>query len=179
MNDKNKSIVVALKKFYSLYCGFGAILIALIASIVIISVIARYCFGKSWQQLQEFCTVSFALSSFWGMGLCVLSNEHIIVDTLVIKFNKKVQRSFALLGLIVTFIVVAIFTYLSFEYVVTNGRQLSYGMRIPMYYLYGIMPITSALCLVCVVIRVVLWFKNIEDPLDHRDPEDEDQGNVA
>lgn len=166
-SGKNRGLK-ALKTFYNIYCGLGALLLAVIALIVIFSVVARYFFSKSWQELQEFCVVCFALSSFWGMGLCILNNEHIIVDVLVSRMGKRLRRVFDLISLLITLAVMSFFTYQSFLYVAANGRQLSYGMRIPMYWLYGIMPLASVLCLICVVIRLVLWGMDIPNPLDYQ-----------
>ena len=41
---------------------------ALLAALVIFTVIARYCFSLSWKQLAEFNTTLFAFTTFWGMG---------------------------------------------------------------------------------------------------------------
>lgn len=158
-----------LKKIHDVYLAVGALILALITVLVTFTVIARYFFGQSWMQLQEFITVCFALSSFWGMGLCVLNNEHIVVDVLIIRMKGKLRRIFDMVSLLVTTVVLAFFTYQSFIYVINNGRQLSYGMRIPMYWLYGIMPVAAVLSLICVLVRWVLWFKNVPNPLDSHD----------
>ena len=44
---------------------------ALLAALVIFTVIARYCFSLSWKQLAEFNTTLFAFTTFWGMGCAV------------------------------------------------------------------------------------------------------------
>ena len=45
---------------------------ALLAALVIFTVIARYCFSLSWKQLAEFNTTLFAFTTFWGMGINVI-----------------------------------------------------------------------------------------------------------
>ena len=52
---------------------------ALLAALVIFTVIARYCFSLSWKQLAEFNTTLFAFTTFWGMGINVIKDEHVIV----------------------------------------------------------------------------------------------------
>ena len=49
---------------------------ALLAALVIFTVIARYCFSLSWKQLAEFNTTLFAFTTFWGMGINVIKDEH-------------------------------------------------------------------------------------------------------
>jgi len=35
------------------------------------------------------------------------------------------------------------------------GKQISQGMEIPMKYMYGIMPLSGAICALCIVIKIV------------------------
>ena len=53
---------------------------ALLAALVIFTVIARYCFSLSWKQLAEFNTTLFAFTTFWGMGINVIKDEHVMID---------------------------------------------------------------------------------------------------
>ena len=55
---------------------------ALLAALVIFTVIARYCFSLSWKQLAEFNTTLFAFTTFWGMGINVIKDEHVVIDIL-------------------------------------------------------------------------------------------------
>lgn len=55
---------------------------ALLAALVIFTVIARYCFSLSWKQLAEFNTTLFAFTTFWGMGINVIKDEHVMIDIL-------------------------------------------------------------------------------------------------
>lgn len=52
---------------------------ALLAALVIFTVIARYCFSLSWKQLAEFNTTLFAFTTFWGMGINVIKDEHVMI----------------------------------------------------------------------------------------------------
>ena len=44
------------KKLFDIYFTIGVIAMALLAALVIFTVIARYCFSLSWKQLAEFNT---------------------------------------------------------------------------------------------------------------------------
>ena len=35
------------------------------------------------------------------------------------------------------------------------GKQISQGMEIPMRYMYGIMPVCGAICLVCIAVKLI------------------------
>ena len=40
-------------------------------------------------------------------------------------------------------------------YTVKMGKQISMGMEIPMFYMYGLMPLCGVICAVCIVIKAV------------------------
>ena len=61
------------------YFTIGVIAMALLAALVIFTVIARYCFSPSWKQLAEFNTTLFAFTTFWGMGINAVSYTHLDV----------------------------------------------------------------------------------------------------
>ena len=53
---------------------------ALLAALVIFTVIARYCFSLSWKQLAEFNTTLFAFTTFWGMGINVIKDDETVAS---------------------------------------------------------------------------------------------------
>ena len=65
-----------------MYFTIGVIAMALLAALVIFTVIARYFFSLSWKQLSEFNTTLFAFTTFWGMGINVIKDEHVMIDIL-------------------------------------------------------------------------------------------------
>ena len=62
-----------------LYMGVGAVAMGLLAFLVIFTVIMRYCFSLSWKSVSEFNVLLFTFTTFWGLGLNVLKNEHVSV----------------------------------------------------------------------------------------------------
>ena len=105
---------------------------ALLAALVIFTVIARYFFSLSWKELSEFNTTLFAFTTFWGM---------------------------AIINYLIVLAVVLVFTYQGFKYVGVAGKQISQGMEIPMMYMYGIMPVCGIICAICVVIKIITLYK--------------------
>jgi len=127
--------------------------------LVCFAVIMRYFFSLSWKQLSEFNVTLFAFTTFWGMGVNVIKDEHVVIDMLYDKIKPSIKRWVGIIDYIIVLIVDLIFTYYGFVYVGMAGKQISQGMEIPMKYMYGIMPISGVLCAVCVVVKIIMLYK--------------------
>ena len=79
---------------------------ALLAALVIFTVIARYCFSLSWKQLAEFNTTLFAFTTFWGMGINVIKDEHVMIDILYDGVKPARKRWLALVNYLIVLAVV-------------------------------------------------------------------------
>ena len=75
-----------------LYMGVGAVAMGLLAFLVIFTVIMRYCFSLSWKSVSEFCVLLFTFTTFWGMGLNVLKNEHVSINILYDRLPPVVRK---------------------------------------------------------------------------------------
>ncbi|MCI8295388.1 MAG: TRAP transporter small permease subunit [Lachnospiraceae bacterium] len=153
------SVIESLKKvgqkIFSIYFGIGVAAMGLLAVLVIFSVIARYFFSLSWKELSEFNVTLFAFTTFWGMGINVLKNEHVIIDILYDRIPPAIKRWLSVLNYLIVLVVVLVFTYQGIQYVGVAGKQISQGMEIPMKYMYGIMPISGVICALCVVLKII------------------------
>jgi hypothetical protein len=98
-------------------------------------------------------------NSSWVMGLCVLKNEHVVIDVLYNVFPPAVKRWISLINYFVVFIINSLFFYYSWIYVDKIGTHLSKGMMIPMSYYYTIMPVSCFICAICIVIKMVETIK--------------------
>jgi len=127
----------------------------LLAVLVIFSVIARYFFSLSWKELSEFNVTLFAFTTFWGMGINVIKNEHVMIDILYDGVKPAIKRWLSVLNYIIVLVVDMVFVVQGFKYVGVAGKQISQGMEIPMKYMYGIMPISGIICALCVVIKII------------------------
>ena len=143
------------KKIFDVYFGIGAVAMGLLAFLIAFTVIARYFFALSWEGLAEFNITLFAFTTFWGMGVCIIKNEHVIIDILYDRVKPSIKRWLAVLDYVIVLVVDFIFTYEGFRYVAVAGKQISLGMEIPMKYMYGIMPISGILCGICVIVKIV------------------------
>ncbi len=138
------------------YVGIGTAAMGLLALCVIFTVIARYFFSLSWKELEEFVTTLFAFTTFWGLGVAVLENEHVVIDILYRLFKPRARRIISVFNLLVALAVTLTVCVFSFTYIAKVGSHLSPGMMIPMKYLYGIMPVCFIICAVCILIRIIL-----------------------
>ena len=127
----------------------------LLAVLVIFSVIARYFFSHSWKQLAEFNVTLFAFTTFWGMGINILKNEHVIIDIFYDSVKPAWKRWLSVMNYLIVLVVDLVFTWQGIKYVGVAGKQISQGMEIPMKYMYGIMPVCGAIGAVCIVIKII------------------------
>ncbi len=150
--DKKKKL---RQKLIDLYAVIGTVAMGLLALLVVFSVTMRYCFSLSWKGLSEFNVVLFAFTTFWGMGLNVLKGEHVIIDILYDGVKPAGKRWLSVFNYTIVLIVDLVFTYQGWLYAAKMGKQISQGMEIPMYFMYGIMPVCGTLCAICIVAKIV------------------------
>ena len=143
------------RKLFDIYFGIGVVAMGLLAVLVIFTVVMRYCFGLNWKHLAEFNITLFAFTTFWGMGVNVIKDEHVIIDILYDGLKPAIKRWVSVFNYIVVLIVDVVFTHQALLYTMKMGKQISQGMEIPMYFMYGIMPVSGAICAVCIVIKII------------------------
>lgn len=147
------------KKLFDLYFLIGVVAMALLAALVVFSVIARYFFALSWKELSEFNTTLFAFTTFWGMGINVIKDEHVMIDIFYDRVKPARKRWLAIANYLIVLVVDLVFTWQGVKYVQVAGKQLSMGMEIPMSFMYGIMPVCGVICAVCVLIKIAMLYK--------------------
>ena len=147
--NKLKKLGATVEK---IYMGIGAAAMGLLAALVIFTVIMRYCFSLSWKSVS---VLLFTFTTFWAMGLNVLKNEHVSVTILYDMLKPAVKRWISVLNYIVMLVVDVLFIHYGWAYAVKMGKQLSMGMEIPMFYMYGLMPVCGVICAVCIVIKAI------------------------
>jgi len=148
---------------YKIYSGIGVFAIGLMTFAVIYSVVMRYIFNISYTFLEEFMTTLFAFTTFWGIGICILEDEHVVIDSIYSQFPAKVKQVVTFSNYIVVFIVNGVVLKYGVDYAIKYGSQISMGMRVPMFWMYGIIPLGSAIAAICIIIKLVTIVKA---PLD-------------
>ena len=157
-----------------IYMGIGAAAMGLLAFLVIVTVIMRYCFSLSWKSLSEFNVTLFCFTTFWAMGLNVLLDEHVSINILYDRIPPAIKRWVFVFNNIVMLVVDCLFVKYSWAYAMKMGKQISQGMEIPMVYMYGIMPVCGVICALCIVYKLV---DAIRAPLSAFEPKDKPLGD--
>ena len=143
------------KRLYQIYFGIGVAAMGLLALNVIFSVTARYCFSLGWKQLAEFNVTVFAFTTFWAMGICMLQGEHVMIDIFYDGIKPAIKRWLTVANYIIVLGVDLVFSFFAYKYTLMAGVQISQGMEVPMYFMYGIMPLSGLLCAVCIILKIV------------------------
>jgi len=145
----------AAKALKKLYMGIGIFAVGVMALCVMYAVIARYFFGVSHTFLEEFTTTAFAFTTFWGMGICILENEHVIIDTFFVLLPPRVKKYLTIFNQLVVLVILGFMLKYGYAYAMKFGKQISMGMRVPMVWMYGIIPLCSAIAAVCILVMLV------------------------
>jgi len=156
------SVQAAAKKIYGCYVGVGVTAMGFVAAGVIFTVIMRYFFNISFTFLEELITLMFTFTTFWGIGMCVLENEHVVIDFFFLKVPVNVQRWLNVVNYVFVLIILAVLQYYAIEWIKVAGKTISNGMRIKYRYIYGVMPIGVGVSLICVLVKVYSLVKNID-----------------
>ena len=134
----------------------------LIAFCVIYAVIARYFFGISYLFLEEFITTVFAFTTFWGIGICVMEEEHVSIQSIYDKFPPKLKIFATIFNFVVMIVVDLAMIKYGYLYMQKFGHQLSMGMSIPMKYMYGIIPLGCFIALITMLVKLVEYITNLK-----------------
>lgn len=143
------------KLVLDIYMGIGMVAMAILAVSVMFTVIMRYFFGLSWKEVSEFNILLFAFTTFWGMGINVIKDEHVVIDIFFDQIKPAVKRWIAVLNYLVVLAVDGFLVWYAIIYTQKTGKALSPGLGIPMKFLYGIMPVAGVICAICVVIKII------------------------
>ncbi|WP_165868458.1 TRAP transporter small permease [Natranaerovirga hydrolytica] len=143
------------KWMYKIYMGIGIFAVAFLATCVISSVIMRYFFGLSYAALEEFMTTLFAFTTFWGIGICIIEDEHIVIDSFYDFFPPLIKKWVTFFNYLIVLFVDWIIIKYGLSYTLQYGKHLSMGMRIPTYWMYGIIPLGASIAFVCIIIKLI------------------------
>lgn len=148
------------KALYKAYVGVGIAAMGFIAFAVIFAVVMRYFFGITFTFLEELITLVLAFSSFWGIGVCALENEHVIIDYFYLKIPVKFRRYVDIFNYVVVAATLVIIDKYAFKWIKVAGKALSNGLRIPYKFIYGAMPLGITVSLICVVYKIICLIMN-------------------
>lgn len=148
------------KALYKVYVGVGIAAMGFIAAAVIITVILRYFFGITFSFLEELITLVLAFSAFWGIGMCALENEHVVIDFFYLKIPSKFRRFVDIFNYLVIATTLVIVDYYTLNWISVAGKALSNGLRVPYKYIYGAMPLGITVSLLCIFYKLIYLILN-------------------
>ncbi|WP_298023230.1 TRAP transporter small permease [uncultured Dysosmobacter sp.] len=135
----------------------ASILIMAMAVIMCMNVILRYIFGFSFNWGDEILRYMSIYCSFLGIAAAFRYGSHIGITVFVEKlFPERTRKFFRLLSDIVTILFMVVLTWFGFvltRQIIASG-QASAAMHLPMYLIYGIVPVSSILSIVQMLLQI-------------------------
>jgi len=171
--DKTEETIVKIAKVFDRIAGwtvFTAMIIVLVNVILrklssiemLIPVFERTGLSKLLIVSYDYVGFLTALIVAFGIAYCLVKNAHISIDFIADKLNEKTHGVMSLITNIITFIIMAIFTYSLFSYAtqLLTKHSVSPNAQVPIcIFVYVIAVCFGLLCLVVLTkIR-----KNVED----------------
>lgn len=154
--EKIDNILIKCEEFLLIF-GILAMTILLLGN-----VIARKVFLNSWSFAEEIGQFFIIIVTFAGIGYAVRSGQHINMTAILDMLPHKFKKIFSLIIGIVSFLILLIFTILSFRYAVyvfQTGR-VTPALGIPRWTYASILPIGFGLGTIQYLINAI---KNILD----------------
>ena len=124
----------------------SSILIMAMAVIMTMNVILRYCFHFSFNWGDEILRYMCVYMAFFGTAATFRYGGHVGVTIFVEKCLPEKSRKYVrLISDIVTIVFLIVATYFGFVLVgrIMASGQKSAALRIPMYLIYGVVPVSS------------------------------------
>lgn len=123
---------------------------------VIIQVILRSFFDTSITWMEELSRYMFIWSAFIGVAIASRNNLHPKMDLILNKIPVGIRKYYNLLLKILIIIFLCFITYSGFRLVFSPSvlNQESISLRLPMYIMYAVIPISSILMLFYEIIGI-------------------------
>ncbi len=127
---------------------FLVIIFALLVLDVLWQVFSRYLLNTSFSFTEEFARFSLIWLSILGAAYLNARKEHLSMDFLYQKFSSKTQKKVAVLIEVLIFLfalIVMVIGGFNLVYTTLHLEQLSGTLRIPLGYVYAILPFSGLL----------------------------------
>lgn len=135
----------------------SSILIMAMAVIMTLNVILRYVFGFSFNWGDEILRYMCVYMAFLGISASWKYGAHVRVSLFVEKCfplkSRKYLRLFADIATIVFMVMCVYFGMVLIKRIIASG-QVSPALRMPMYFLYGIVSVSSILSIIQMLIQI-------------------------
>ncbi len=143
----------------------GKVLVAVLASGVIISVILRYVFSIAFVSSEELLTMVFVATTFFGAALGLREGEHIAVNNFTALMPQKLKRVCSILVQVCIIIVSAVMIYYSIRMIQKVGKVPSPATGIARGYYYSLMPISFVITIFYAIVNILKLYMPIDEPV--------------
>ena len=137
----------------------SSVMIMAMAVIMVMNVILRYCFHFSFNWGDEIVRYMCVYMSFLGIAAGFRYSSHIGVTIFVEKvFPEKSRKFFRLLSDMITILFLILLIWFGFVLTgrIINSGQISAALKIPMYLIYGIVPVSCILSIFQMLLQIFL-----------------------
>jgi TRAP-type transport system small permease protein len=122
---------------------------------VFIQVLVRFVFRVPIPWTEEVARIAFVYSVYLGAILGMRDRAHINVDIVLSVVPPGVRRVMELVGSVLVAIFLIFLTWQGVVFVMATGTQTTPVMELPFRYVFTMLPISGALMLLYLVLRVV------------------------
>ena len=142
------------------------VIFALLVFDVLFQVFSRYVLGESFTWTEEFARFALIWITILGAAYLNGKKEHLSMDFLYQKFSKSSKRKASILIEVLIFLfalIVMVIGGLNLVYTTLHLEQLSGTLRIPLGYVYAIMPSSGFLIMCFSIYHISKIFNNKND----------------
>ena len=136
---------------------------ALLVLDVLFQVFSRYIIGKSFTWTEEFARFSLIWMTILGAAYLNAKREHLSMDFIYDKLSKNNKKKASILIEVLVFLfalIVMVIGGLNLVYTTLHLEQLSGTLRIPLGYIYAILPFSGFLIMCFSVYHITNIYRN-------------------
>lgn len=145
---------------------FMIVIFALLVLDVLFQVFSRYLLGTSFTWTEEFARFALIWMTILGAAYLTGKKEHLSMDFLFQKFSKSNKRKVSVLIEVLVFLfalIVMVTGGLNLVYTTLYLEQLSGTLRIPLGYVYTIMPFSGFLIMCFSIYHILKIYNNTNE----------------
>jgi len=133
------------------------------ATIIFAQVISRYVVGKPFTWSEELGRYIFVWMSFLGMAVAVKEGSHVALDVILQKLSGYKKKILITINNVMVLLFGVIVTYSGIRLFYIGIGQSSPTLRIPMQYIYLVIPISGILLIYFVINDFVAQIKDVKE----------------
>ena len=143
--------------------AISGLMLLLTILIIFIQVVTRYVFFYSLPWSEELTRYLFIWFVFLSLSVTIRDNLSIRIDFLDQVLKGKAKKVLELIICILSFAILVVFIYSSYQLFLMGFRSKTPAMGIPFYVIYSIMPVGYLLASIEMLIQIILKIKGKEE----------------